>query len=1204
MADLTTALRATAKDVYWLVTIYFPSPVGTRYFSERALTIAGKTVRPLVQQLPTIDASVNIALRESLAFRQGSLIIENNPSDPDRLEIGLEMVASVQGTVVDVDLALNVDGVMTEWTTMRRYRIDGYTVGTDQITFDLIDGLQQASQQVIGRLITAEDFPDAADEAFGKMYPIIFGEVDEAPCYLTDQGDQAILATDMDTAQTTVECVDASDLPASGTVWIDDEEIAYTGKSTNTLTGATRGQNGTVQAEHSAGALIREKLGTYRFLVGEGTLAVPAIVFCGERMSSGFAAVQADVNDQEATFVDVTASALKSESVAATVDVDQEGLFTYQTSNSVGVTNAANAVDTGDDRHASAATLKKNVGGTAKLCVEITSAAPSRASAIQKAQAIIEYQARVKRSGGSIEWPASTPQINVYDNTGALAKNATLARPRDEDMGAALDEIAPELTLDDSTALFAKATGINESEFQETAVYVEGYGEDSYLSGNFILTSWPQYVSASDGDPIPITDPTYSCSYYIVGTPSPSGTYHTRELKARITDNESIDDDAKITRVLVRWTVRTDTVGASVPIKTKIYIGGSTYSKTHTPDLTPYADTILIQELTGSWTKAQLLAARASIYSEDTFDPGETLENNVLLHLRFKLLGCEIVPYATFTLAGEATALDGSIAAINDGTGLVASSRMKQVLNVTAVDGWDWFDGTGGTKPKIEITFPDTTSLAEIDIYSVEWEIRELATIARAPSIAELSCMADVGTAEALPYDVILSLLTSLGDVAMFGLTDAAEFESDALFRAFDELYVGGWDGTPGGKATLLAAWQASPPWKFSRRISERAAIIDLLMQAVTDAGIRACLRRGEIYFYSGLTSVPARLDVQEIHVDEMFSQVTKRATHPDLITNDLAIYFARNLSTGDFQRVTEAEDTLSQAQSWGVKRETYDAEWIRDTATAVLLAARLVDSFAWPRLIIEAEGEYQWALLDLGDEAAVYDIDSRLCWPFGIVAHLSVTAPDTMKMAIAIPQNRTRVYTYDEYDYVDCYPALGQWHFRTADGLAAIIGWDGIRLSGDFELKAFGDVPTSGPWSGDYVLDGPIGFQLAGRLFLLGWQDAVSGDWLRVATIGNSAMRIAKMSTIPNPAVRLRVTDPVEDDFLMPQLGMADRTWTDDGTTPWTRALVMAGDRENPQAAIAKDITTGKIEGRIYTRGVRANAWRTSIPAPPLPSE
>jgi len=59
-------------------------------------------------------------------------------------------------------------------------------------------------------------------------------------------------------AVTSITVADASQLPSSGTnfIIIGSEEISYTGVSTNTLTGCTRGVAGTTAASHSDGATV------------------------------------------------------------------------------------------------------------------------------------------------------------------------------------------------------------------------------------------------------------------------------------------------------------------------------------------------------------------------------------------------------------------------------------------------------------------------------------------------------------------------------------------------------------------------------------------------------------------------------------------------------------------------------------------------------------------------------------------------------------------------------------------------------------------------------------------------------------------------------------------------------------------------------------------------------------------------------------
>jgi hypothetical protein len=62
------------------------------------------------------------------------------------------------------------------------------------------------------------------------------------------------LASGIASGDTSLTLANASSFPSSGAVSIDSEIIYYTGKSTNTLTGLTRGADGTSAAAHSASA--------------------------------------------------------------------------------------------------------------------------------------------------------------------------------------------------------------------------------------------------------------------------------------------------------------------------------------------------------------------------------------------------------------------------------------------------------------------------------------------------------------------------------------------------------------------------------------------------------------------------------------------------------------------------------------------------------------------------------------------------------------------------------------------------------------------------------------------------------------------------------------------------------------------------------------------------------------------------------------
>ena len=92
--------------------------------------------------------------------------------------------------------------------------------------------------------------PDVQAQGFGWSLGSWGGEAVGA--YTT------VLSSDISAAATSITVNDASQLPSSGTnfIKIGTEEISYTGISTNTLTGVTRGVRNTTAASHTAGDTV------------------------------------------------------------------------------------------------------------------------------------------------------------------------------------------------------------------------------------------------------------------------------------------------------------------------------------------------------------------------------------------------------------------------------------------------------------------------------------------------------------------------------------------------------------------------------------------------------------------------------------------------------------------------------------------------------------------------------------------------------------------------------------------------------------------------------------------------------------------------------------------------------------------------------------------------------------------------------------
>jgi hypothetical protein len=72
--------------------------------------------------------------------------------------------------------------------------------------------------------------------------------------------DATTTAEALDTSETEIDLVSGTGFKTAGTIKIDSEIITYTGKSSNQLTGCTRGTNSTSAATHDSGAVVTQIL--------------------------------------------------------------------------------------------------------------------------------------------------------------------------------------------------------------------------------------------------------------------------------------------------------------------------------------------------------------------------------------------------------------------------------------------------------------------------------------------------------------------------------------------------------------------------------------------------------------------------------------------------------------------------------------------------------------------------------------------------------------------------------------------------------------------------------------------------------------------------------------------------------------------------------------------------------------------------------
>ncbi len=139
-------------------------------------------------------------------------------------------------------------------------------------SFDLVDISNARGSVTVGNLINATDYPNAPASSIGKMKPIIIGQVEKAPSILVEEAAQTKLTSVAAPNDTTLTVADTNLFSASGTLKLNDDEVAYTGKTTTTFTGCTG-----VNEFHYAEDVILEKITDHRYLFSDPSYAIKQI---------------------------------------------------------------------------------------------------------------------------------------------------------------------------------------------------------------------------------------------------------------------------------------------------------------------------------------------------------------------------------------------------------------------------------------------------------------------------------------------------------------------------------------------------------------------------------------------------------------------------------------------------------------------------------------------------------------------------------------------------------------------------------------------------------------------------------------------------------------------------------------------------------------------------------------------------------------
>jgi hypothetical protein len=139
-------------------------------------------------------------------------------------------------------------------------------------SFDLVDIVSSYGSVVIGNLVNTTVYPSAPESSIGKMKPIVIGQVENAPSILVKTAMETRLTSVAAPGDTILTVADTTDFTASGTLKLNDDEVAYTGKTATTFTGCTG-----INEFHFADDVVLEKISDHRYLFSDPAYPIKQI---------------------------------------------------------------------------------------------------------------------------------------------------------------------------------------------------------------------------------------------------------------------------------------------------------------------------------------------------------------------------------------------------------------------------------------------------------------------------------------------------------------------------------------------------------------------------------------------------------------------------------------------------------------------------------------------------------------------------------------------------------------------------------------------------------------------------------------------------------------------------------------------------------------------------------------------------------------
>jgi len=1104
-AGQTTANALTGKRIYRFLKIEWGGGDGDKYYSFQSVTIdSGLDTEPILESFPTISRTMDVGFDFGLGIDSIGFSLRNSPQDSPRLETLIQSRGTIQGIVVRPYIVFEPTSgsiVEADWIALGIFEIQDYSIDTTRIDFNAVDWIKRAANKNVGRFVTVEDFPLASTKSLGAFMPWVFGVKDNCPLKLVGGGQFSFLATSLEVSDTTAFLESVTGFPTSGTIFIDNEVITYTGKNTsnNSLTGLTRAADGTQEEAHSTGARVRLKPpGGYVFLVADHhcyflqNVEVNGVRYQG----SDFVFSNTTLGGKKIAYCTITDLPILSIQSTSEIQSDlQDDLTSWAQSTGNNAADWASAVDSGDDKHTTFSLLTP--GKTLKVTPTINLSA--RQTVLKRAKLYVDYTIKgvVNVSTGDIIWPVGSqiPKIDI-SSPYFPTRTVDMAIPDDREVKAQVPEVTPDFYMDDTKQFFAPLDSDDEAYYAEFgARYVSGYDPNVPIGGSppQSVIGWPTMVGYSAADnhvigSMPSVIPTLP--------PSSANSAASSNLRLRVEKLDAINPTARIIQIEVEVDIsrEVETFGTDCDVNVNIMGlvqsatipqgGGKTFKRTLIVNEFPSATELKEINIFG---QGQIGVTEPDIVAYAIYFNVDAV--------RVRLKSNEVLVGAK--LYGADNAIDAYVEPIPEQTVPSPSLRLTQEIDLTSEIfpvGWPVFAGSQIT---VGVRYPNSGLTNEVLIQNIRFGVRELLTTISNVLVTD-------ETAEARATITGLSNPYSIGYIQ--DPLDMIKFliDTEANNDGYDNFLNIGVSTYLDETSVINSQLDTGYFMTVARYIDRQFKPIDLLMSVARDAGIRLLWTGLLFKGIPRLRALPGESLGTLSRAEMVRSPITKKTMRPNTGMNRLLLNYNENaLDEGKFSSQTIFESITSQNESWGIIEQLIEARNISNSAVANVLGNRIINDYSARRDIVSVKGFYDWIKYEIGDPIIIDDPDSELTTRIGRVVNQSLDDSHISINAI-ISDTRVRFWEYDATTYIDVFAGILRMIIVINNVTVAILDSSGnLRLLGNFYSEVFTPETTQ---SASDSADGSIEFYSpgGGDLDFIGFaiKDSDSANFRRVARL------------------------------------------------------------------------------------------------------